>query len=45
MGVYDSVEFNSESNVDYCPKFLYRFSFWIVILGWVFVALALVSLD
>ena len=42
FSAYDDVDYNNTSSANYCPEFLYRFSFWICIMGWIFVTLAFV---
>merc|ERR1712107_148416 len=42
LNVYDEVNYDSKSAATYCPKYLYRFTFYTIIAGWVFVVLALV---
>jgi len=42
LNVYDEVNFDSKNDANFCPKYLYRFTFWTIIAGWVFVVLAFV---
>merc|ERR1712012_348214 len=38
--IFDTVNLDSEGSNDYCPAFLYRFTYSAAILGWIFVAMA-----
>jgi len=40
FNAYDKVNYNSGPN--YCPAYLYRFTFWTAVLGWIFVTIAFV---
>jgi len=40
--IFDTVNLDSEGNKDYCPAFLYRFTYSAAILGWIFVAMAFI---
>lgn len=42
FAVKDSVVYNNKGSPNYCPEYLYRFTFWTAVLGWIFVAMALV---
>merc|ERR1712153_188022 len=40
--VFDTVNLDIEGSASFCPAFLYRFTYSTAILGWIFVAMALV---
>jgi len=42
FGVFDTVNLDMEGSAKYCPAFLYRFTYSTAILGWIFVAMALI---
>jgi len=40
--IFDNVDVDHEGSDKYCPAFLYRFTYVAVILGWIFVAMAVI---